>query len=194
MSELLHLIHVPDNIFTEALAWTIIIPFLVLSFGNIIRVIADILTAVIGKVTGPGPAFVIRNYVTYPGTIHHEFAHALIAAVTGAKVTKITLFPKGETLGQVEFIPRGNIFFRSLQYSASAVAPVICGGISLSLMYLKIWQKLTLWWHYPLFIYLFISILFHMTMSSQDMKNFIKGLVPTLMVIYAVTLIFLAVH
>lgn len=188
MSDFLQLIHVPDNIFTEALVWTILIPLLVIAAGNIIMALNGMITTGLSKVMGAGPAFVIRNYVTYPGTIHHEFAHALLGTVMGAKVTRITLVPRGQTLGQVEFIPRGNLFLRSLQLSISAVAPVICGGISLSLMYMFLWQKLTEWWHYPLFIYFFISILFHMTMSTQDLKNFVKGLIPSLIVIYVVTL------
>ena len=193
MSDFLQLIHVPDNIFTEALVWTILIPLLVIAAGNIIRAFNSMITTGLSRVIGAGPAFVVRNYVTYPGTIHHEFAHALLATVTGAKVTSITLVPRGQTLGQVEFIPRGNIFLRSLQLSISAVAPVICGGISLSLMYMFLWQKLTEWWHYPFFIYFFVSILFHMTMSTQDLKNFAKGLIPSLIVIYIAALIVLVI-
>ncbi len=37
-----------------------------------------------------------------PGTIVHEISHAAIALLTGAKITKFSVLPSGDTLGSVE--------------------------------------------------------------------------------------------
>lgn len=37
-----------------------------------------------------------------PGTIIHEFSHAAVAVLMGARITKFNIIPSGNTLGQVE--------------------------------------------------------------------------------------------
>jgi len=37
-----------------------------------------------------------------PGTIVHEFSHAAVAVLMGARITKFNIIPSGNTLGQVE--------------------------------------------------------------------------------------------
>ena len=57
-------------------------------FGLLIRLVADGLTALLGLAIGRAPAFTVRNYLTYPGVVHHELAHALFAWIAGARVER----------------------------------------------------------------------------------------------------------
>ena len=180
----------PENPAVYALLETIIVFLIILIVGFILNLINNAITGFLSNVIGAGPAFVLRNYLTYVGTIHHELAHALIALITGARIVKITLFPKGATLGSVEMEPRGNIFFRSIQLSLSAIAPVVLGAVSLFVLWSKLLPGLSEIWHYILFWYIFVSILLHMTMSGADYKNFFKGLIPSTLVLFLVFLIF----
>ncbi|MCR5526372.1 MAG: M50 family metallopeptidase [Lachnospiraceae bacterium] len=184
--------NLPDNIFLTALISTLLILIAVLAVGWLIRLISELITSLLASVIGPGPAFIIRNYVTYIGTIHHEFAHAIVATVTGGKVTKINLFPKGQTLGSVEFYARGPHLLRGLQLSLTAIAPILCGGITLRLMQNLVYPNCTEIWHHILYWYAVISIFFHMTLSGKDMENFWKGSIPTLLIVYVINLICLA--
>ncbi len=180
----------PENLAVYALLETIIVFLIILIAGFLINLINNVITNFLSTVIGVNPAFILRNYLTYVGTIHHELAHALIALITGAKVKKITLFPKGATLGSVEMEPRGNIFFRSIQLSLAAIAPVVLGAVSLFMLWSKLLPRLSEIWHYILFWYIFVSILLHMTMSGADYKNFFKGLIPSTLVLFLVFLIF----
>ncbi|MCE8423491.1 MAG: hypothetical protein J5U17_04405 [Candidatus Methanoperedens sp.] len=38
-----------------------------------------------------------------PGTIVHEFSHAVVALLMGARITKFSVIPSGDTLGHVEY-------------------------------------------------------------------------------------------
>jgi len=40
-----------------------------------------------------------------PGTIAHETSHAVVALLMGARVTKFSIIPSGDTLGHVEYTP-----------------------------------------------------------------------------------------
>jgi hypothetical protein len=46
-------------------------------------------------VTGESFGCLFVNYLTFPGVILHELSHALMAMVTGAKVTHIRFFAVG---------------------------------------------------------------------------------------------------
>ena len=153
----------PDNPAVYALAETLIIFLIVLVAGFLINLINTVVTNALSGVIGTVPAFIIRNYLTYPGTVHHELSHALIALITGAKIKRIVLFPRGNTLGSVEMETRGNVFIRSLQLSLSAIAPVVLGSISLFLLMTFAFPNIKEIWQYILFWYVFVSILFHMT-------------------------------
>lgn len=184
---------VPQNLLIYAVIETLLIFILVLAAGFIINLFNTVITNLLATVIGQVPAFILRNYLTYPGTVHHELSHALIAFLTGAKVLRINLFPKGNALGSVELEPRGNLFLRSLQLSLSAIAPVLLGVSSLVLLMRFVLNNLGEVWQYILFWYFFISILLHMSMSGADYANFFKGFLPSALVIFFVFLILGAV-
>ena len=172
---------------------TVLAPVGILLLGVIMELIAQAITMAIGLVTGPIIAFGIRTYATYIGTVIHEFSHATFALLTGAKVNKITLIPHGTTLGSVEYTPRGNKFLQGLQQSLSAVAPTLVGTASLFLLFTKVHPLLTEPWHYVLFYYLALSILFHMDLSLQDLRNFFEGFWPFLALSFLLSLVLFAI-
>lgn len=194
MSEALTwLLALSDHPVLLVLVGTVLVPVGILALGLVMELIAQAVTTVIAFFTGPLAAFGIRTYATYIGTVIHELSHATFAFLTGAKVEKITLIPKGTTLGSVEYTPRGNKFFQGLQMSLSAVAPTLVGTALLWLMFTKGWPHLTEAWHYVLFFYLALSILFHMDLSLQDLRNFFGGIVPFLVFSLVLTVIVVSV-
>ncbi len=174
----------PDNLAMQALLETLLIFLTILIAGFVINIINTGLTGFTATLTGEKPAFILRNYLTYIGTVHHELSHALVALLTGARVKRINLIPRGATLGSVDIETRGNIFLRSIQLSLSAVAPVVMGALSLILLWQNLLPRLSRLWHYIAFWYLFISILLHMTMSGTDYISFFKGMIPSLVVFF----------
>lgn len=168
-------------------------PIAILALGLVMELFAQAITTVISLFTGVLIAFGIRTYATYIGTVIHELSHATFALLTGAKVTKITLIPQGTTLGSVEYTPRGNKFFQGIQQSLSAVAPTLVGTLLLVLMFTKVHPLLTEAWHYVLFYYLALSILFHMDLSLTDLRNFFAGFLPFLALTFVVLLVVFAV-
>ncbi len=175
------------------LVGTVLFPIAILLLGVFMELIAQAVTTVISFFTGVIIAFGIRTYATYIGTVIHELSHAAVAFLTGAKVKKITLIPKGTTLGSVEYVPRGNKFLQGLQMSLSAIAPTIVGTLLLWLLFTEVHPLLTEAWHYVLFYYLALSILFHMDLSLQDLRNFFQGFLPFLVFSLVVVTIFVAV-
>ncbi|MCR5625758.1 MAG: hypothetical protein K6F99_00425 [Lachnospiraceae bacterium] len=180
-------------IFILAILITVALPFAFMLLGLIIQGVSNAITTVISMFLGGVIGFAVRNYVTYVGVVHHEFAHALLAFITGAKIKKITLIPKGATLGSVEFAPRGYKVFQSLQLTLSSIAPVICGTISLFIMWKYILPHCSAPWHYIIFFYVFISILFHADLSLQDISNALKGLPLTMLVVFGLSLVIITV-
>lgn len=172
---------------------TILFPVAILALGLVMELFAQAITTVIALVTGPLIAFGIRTYATYIGTVIHEFAHATFAFLTGAKVKKITLIPHGTTLGSVEYTPRGNKFLQGIQQSLSAVAPTIVGTALLWVLFTQVHPLLSEAWHYVLFYYLALSILFHMDLSLADLRNFFSGILSFLALTLVVMLVFYAV-
>ena len=142
------------------LVFTVLFPIAILALGLVMELFAQAITTVIAFVTGPLIAFGIRTYATYIGTVIHELSHATFAFFTGAKVNKITLIPHGTTLGSVEYTPRGNKFVKGIQQSLSAIAPTLVGTALLYLMFSQVHPLLTEVWHYVLFYYLALSILY----------------------------------
>lgn len=166
-----------------------LIPAAIFAVGLLVEWFGNLLTVLLSYLFGKKAAFIIRNRLTFIGTVHHELAHALFASVSGAKVTKIELFHvRGNQLGCVEFYPRGNVVIRAVQMTLASIAPVLCGALSLSVIFwiftsfpLEIWQIIVLG-------YLFISIFFHMNMSTQDVKNAWKGIPVTIIIGYFIFL------
>ena len=173
----------------DALLGTVVIFFFMFVFGLMVHVIKNLIHSFLAAILGGRTAFTIVNYVTYPGTIHHELSHAFLAFLTGARVTGIHLVPRGKTLGSVEMIPRGGLILRSLQNLLSAVAPVLCGSISLYLLFIYIWPSCGLWWQMAAFLYIFVSILLHMDLSTADIKVALSGLPVCAAIVFLILLL-----
>ena len=131
------------------------------------------------------------NYITFVGVMHHELSHALLAFLSGAKVTEIKLFRihhKDGALGYVAYAPRGNFILQSIQKVATSIAPIICGFISCSLLCLYVRPvAMENIWSICLFYYVLVSIILHMSLSKQDIKVMKGGL---LVVIALMTILF----
>lgn len=136
----------------------------------------------------PKKALFIADRLTFPGTMLHEIAHALIAWITGAVIQKIKLltFFDAHRLGYVYFCPRGNRVQQYFQLSIVSCAPVLLGMIELNVIYSIYTSIIAPLWLQILLIYLFISILNHMTMSTADVKNYCRGLIVVLPVVFLV--------
>lgn len=174
-----------NNPYAIALYQTLLIPVLIFGVGLLVEWIANAITGVLARLVGEKAAFLIRNRLTFVGTIHHELAHALLALISGAKVTKIELFHvRGRQLGCVEFVPRGTKFSKAVQLTLASIAPVICGAVSLCLLSWLFRYRCQENWQYIVTGYLFVSIAFHMNMSSQDVKNALHGMPVTMVICY----------
>lgn len=150
----------------------------VIIIGMLIGAVRNLITKFIFRLTGNKKlTLLIMNYVTFPGTVIHELSHALFATMTGAKVTEISFFPKGDTLGHVNYITNGGILAKRIQLSLTSCAPVITGLI---IQIPVIWAAEKGYFDRPLImavvIYTDISIITHADMSRTDLSNYIRGL------------------
>lgn len=131
------------------------------------------------------------NYITFVGVMHHELSHALLAFLSGAKVTDIKLFRihhNDGALGYVAYAPRGNFILQSIQKVVTSIAPIICGCISSSLLWFYVRPMvLENIWSICLFYYVLVSIILHMSLSKQDIKVMKGGL---LVVFILMTILF----
>ena len=166
--------------------------FMIIPLAGIIvnSVIVSGIRRIVAKIVGNKFEFILSNYVLFVGVIIHELSHAFFALITGAKVVEVALFkPDGKSLGHVNFITRGDPFVRALQSSFSSCAPVIVGICSSYFIITVIFPMLSVLWQWILCIYVLISIVFHMDMSSQDLKIYFKGSIPLLCAFLPISLI-----
>lgn len=136
-----------------------------------------------GNLVGGKGAYLILNYLTFVGVIHHELSHALFALLTGAHVTEVAIFqPSGNSLGHVNYATRGGIPFSSLQHYFTAVGPVVMGTVtSVLIMYgMTVWRNPLM---LILFAYLLFSVLVHATMSPPDVLNMLRGILPVFILV-----------
>lgn len=172
---------------------TIITCVSVIFVGFIIEKVESLEYKLLTKSLSQQKALFIIDRLTFPGTVLHELSHALFAWATGAKVNKIKLvtFFDSHRLGYVNFQPCGKKSQQRIQLALTSCAPVLTGTIALHVIWLLLPSAIAPW-HQILLIYLFISILNHMSMSNQDIKNYVRGLItvfPIMMVFfYAVRL------
>ena len=145
--------------------------------GFVVEFIVTIAYKIVAKIFGEKFALVLFDYTTFLGVFHHELSHALLAIMSGAQVIKVVLFqPKDNRLGYVTFKTRGSAFASSIQNTMIATAPVVCGCISLHFLFsflqsqeLEKWLVIIIW-------YLIVSIVIHMSMSTEDFRIMWKGL------------------
>ena len=179
----------PDNLFVRAAVETLLVIILLFAIGIVINGVSKMIGRILATLLGGRTAYVFLNYLTWPGTVHHEFSHALLAFITGAKVKRISLIPHGQALGQVEYSSRGGRVLQALQMSLSSTAPILCGMVTEALLILRVYPICDVWWKYVLFVYLVVSIFLHMTLSREDLINLWNGIIPTVFVLYCVFLI-----
>jgi len=165
------------NVLIQAAVFEVIMLLLIPAFGGVVNaVIVKGIRGIASKILGPRIEYIISNYILFVGVVIHELSHALFALITGAKVTEVALFrPNGDTLGHVCYYNRGSAFAVALQDCLGACAPVVSGLILSTLIVSKVFPVLTLAWQKIAVVYLLVSIVFHMSMSEADLKNYFKG-------------------
>lgn len=168
---------------------------LALLIGKLLDTFSQGFINFLSSLIGARLAEFICNYVMFVGVIFHELSHALLAFLTGAKVTKICLYKlshRDGRLGCVYYTPRGPVVLRAVQNCLSAMAPAIC-GIGFTLAALHAYKLGYIDDRYNiLFYYIVTSIFFHARLSSVDMKAMLKGL-PICYVIIALLFMFLKI-
>lgn len=157
--------------------------------GLLIRLAGRLILFVLSLAVGRRGAEIAGNYLTFPGTLVHELSHALAALLAGARVTSVSLVPRGNTLGSVRIVPRGGPAARALQRTLSSLAPVFGGGLCLYLLRRFVLPLCSAWWSALLFGYLFVSILLHMDLSVQDLRTAAKGVPLCLLLLFALFLL-----
>lgn len=166
---------------------TLLLVLIIPIIGYLIGILIKSFVRFIASIAGRGFALFVANYLTFVGVAHHELSHALFGFISGAKITKISLFhPEGQSLGKVEMIPRGNFVTKSMQLTLSSIAPVVMGTVTEFLLYQYVWSNISIIWQKIILVYVMISIFLHMTMSSADIKNALKGLPICALIIFAV--------
>ena len=181
-----------SNVFLFSLAVSIAIPFAVILLGYGIHLLGLTLATLAGLFMHSWSISLIINYLFFPGVMLHELAHALFAVLTGAKVTKLVLFKKeGDTLGHVEFRHRGGALLVAFQNIFISSAPMFVGGAVLFACHYVIRQipGAPLWLKIMMG-YLGVSMFFHMTMSPQDIKVYVKGIPLFSCILFLVVFIF----
>lgn len=130
--------------------------------------------------------------LTFPGIMHHELSHALLAFITGAKISSITLFrlkAKNGNLGEVKFVPRGFRVIKAIQVGMTSVAPMLLGTISLFCL-ITLVNPLLSSWKLALMIYLEFTIFINMSLSKQDIKNICIQSFWLFLILYILFLVF----
>lgn len=205
MLELINNIHIPNvldtpqiqqfisqlqaNVYVYSLIQVVCIWFILVAIGELVSLISETFMKMMTVPFGRKGAFYICNYLTYIGTVHHELSHAIMATITGAKVTRIVLVPREKKLGSVEFKTSTNFILKSIQLVITSIAPVACGMVSLYIMITLIYGYCNEIWQVILFWYVFISIMIHMTLSKQDVSNIFRGLAVCMGLLYLILIV-----
>ncbi|MCR4716921.1 MAG: hypothetical protein K5656_07045 [Lachnospiraceae bacterium] len=174
-----------------ALVVAVVLPFLVIAVGYIIGLIGEALGVILGMALHPKVSHVLINYVFFPGVMLHELAHAFLAVLTRAEITEVALFKhEGESLGHVTFRNRGNKVMVALQNIFASSAPMWIGGVVVygCFYWIGILPKDLLWLKIILG-YIGVSMFFHMTMSSADIKVYIRGIPLFIPMLFLVVLV-----
>lgn len=158
--------------------------------GSIVRKFAEFQIRILSKLVGSKFAEFICNRLLFLGTVTHELSHALFAVLSGAKIVKIrclTLFSK-DTLGYVQFATRGRPVKRSFQMAFIGCAPTIVGCLIVYIM-ISNWNQIAISFPVQVFlVYFGISVADHMSMSSSDVQNYIKGCPLVFLLMFALAM------
>lgn len=170
--------------------YTIQIGVTVIAFVVACLVIGRVFEGVKNTIIANAGGWIIN--FTFLGVFHHELAHAFLAAITGAKITSITLFRishKDGKLGEVKYNPRGMKVTQAIQVVLSSIAPMIMGAITLWLLGAFVFAKLALVGRI-IVGYLMFSIFLHMSLSKQDIKNILGKMGYLLILLFIVFFVF----
>ena len=174
-----------------ALGVSLCIIFCIVIIGRLVDILEGYLLRLISHFFGQKIAVAFCNYLTFPGVMLHELAHAITIFFLGGKITKIRLFqvsPDGQ-LGYVNFITRGTKKRQYLQMSFGSCAPVVFGMVEIYfLRRILSHPEIAFGWR-ALLWYLLIAIACHMSMSGQDLKNYFRGILMLFPTVYAVVLL-----
>ena len=172
-----------------AAAVAMILPFAVIAVGFILNYTGIAIASLFSLFADPEMVYAAINYLFFPGVMLHELSHALLAFLTGAKITEIALFKReGDALGHVSFINRGNFFVQSLQNTFASAAPMFCGAVVVYACYYGITQTELLWLKI-LLGYIGVSMFYHMTMSPADIRIYLRGLPVFIAIVFIVTFV-----
>lgn len=164
--------------------WSVELILFIIILIVMIQLLKSIIYRIITFAFGLKAAYFIDTKLTFVGVIVHELSHALMAVITLAHVNGMSLFniiPRNGTLGEVQVSFSVNPILGSVQKFFVGIAPLISG--TLILMYMS---KLSLTgWQESLKLYIMISILYHMSISKQDLKVSIAG-IPGLIIVIAI--------
>jgi len=172
-----------SNIFLLSLTVAVVLPFAVILVGYAIHMLGLTLAQLADLFIDSWVVYAIINYLFFPGVMLHELAHALFAVLTGARVTELALFKKdGDSLGHVNFMHRGGTILVAVQRIFISSAPMFVGAVVVfACRYIILLDAVPLWGKI-LSGYIGVSMFFHMTMSPQDIKVYVKG-IPVFMII-----------
>ena len=176
------------NELSQYLIWSIELIALIMIAGYLIGLFDHLLEKVIMMITGGEFGCLIINYLTFPGVILHECSHALLAALTGAKITHIRFFsPDGNSLGSVSIRPRGNFLIKGVQRGFSALAPAFCSLLWLYLLKQFLYPyAVHHFWIMILFGYLCIAVILHASLSGADIRVGLRGVPGCLIVVFLI--------
>ena len=172
------------NYMLSGLIITLIIPV----WGLLIYLINTALYRILSKITSEKTAMIIANWLTVPGVVHHELSHAALAVITGAHITEFRPFwldRSNGSLGHVNFVARGPLAVRCLQYTLISTAPVLLGSSTVLFATISIRTSLTPAMKFFLY-YMAFSVFIHASMSFADVKVMLRGI----WVLYVISTVF----
>lgn len=162
----------------------------IIIIGHIANILERYQIRLLSKFLGNKAANIICNRLTFPGIVVHELSHAAFASIFGAKVTKIKLISlrNDGRLGWIEYQTRGKKILQGLQHSWSACAPTLVGLFLEYLMYVSFIGTTNVYVR-TILMYFMISVADHMSMSKQDIINYIRGSWAMFIVLWALIFI-----
>ena len=168
----------------------VIYAFLMQKFSNAIRIRLASLLGVKGYV-----------YLTFPGVMIHELSHALFCLLFFHRITEMKLFsPEADgTLGYVNhaYNPKnlyqriGNFFIGTGPVWGCLLAVTLISRWLLpsgnwgELLTLQVWSRWQTW----LWLYLFLTVSSHITLSASDLQGALDGGVFIILLVFVLTVL-----
>lgn len=189
-----------QKLWTRALILTLGISLTLLVIGLLMGKLRHlVIEGALRRLVGAKAAIIVGYYLTIIGTLHHELAHALGYLITGGQVHRISIIPKAQPdgtmrLGYVVGSTRGPWLLRAIQNTASATAPLWMGFLSVYLLTRFALPRVTDAGMTIFLCYVIVSIVLHMELSKPDLKVLSQGILPVLLLLYAVIVAVLIIH